>query len=45
MLNASIAVCDRFVKFFTDKIVDIRQNIVSLNYDTSILSLCVSSFK
>lgn len=38
--NASTAVCDSFLMFFTDKIVDLRQNIVSLKYDPSILSLC-----
>lgn len=44
-LNASASVCDSLLKFFTGKIVDIRQNIVSSNYDSSVPSLCVSPFK
>jgi len=44
-LNASTVVCDSFLKFFTEKIVDIRQNIVPSNYESSMLSPFVSSFE
>ncbi len=42
-LNASPAICDSFLKFFTDKIVDIRRHIIPSNCDWSVPSLCAST--